>query len=56
MKKFLLLFLFTILFLSTYAAPFRFLPHKITQPSGEVIDCFVSGDEYFNWIHDKEAV
>lgn len=55
MKKFLLLFIYSIFFLSAYAAPFRFLPHKITQPNGEIIDCFVSGDEYFNWIHDKDG-
>jgi len=38
-----------------YSAPFRFLPHKITQPDGEIIECFVSGDEFYNWIHDKDG-
>ncbi|MDP1623118.1 MAG: M6 family metalloprotease domain-containing protein [Bacteroidales bacterium] len=37
------------------AANFRFLPHTITQPDGAVINCFVSGDEYFNWLHDQEG-
>lgn len=55
MKKYVLLFLFTIFFTSLFAAPFKFLPHTITQPNGEVINCFVSGDEFFNWIHDKEG-
>ena len=32
-----------------------FNPYKITQPTGEVIDCFISGDEYFNWAHDRNG-
>ncbi|MGE0077829.1 MAG: M6 family metalloprotease domain-containing protein [Bacteroidales bacterium] len=55
MKKFLLLFLLSVSLCSIKAAPFKFLPYKITQPSGEVIECFVSGDEFFNWIHDKDG-
>ena len=30
-------------------------PHIITQPDGESIKCFVSGDEYFNWAHDENG-
>ena len=26
-----------------------------TQPNGEIINCFVSGDEFFNYLHDKEG-
>ncbi|MDD3877259.1 MAG: M6 family metalloprotease domain-containing protein [Bacteroidales bacterium] len=37
------------------AAYFSFQPHTIQQPNGEVINCFVSGDEYFNWLHDSEG-
>lgn len=55
MKKLLLLFLLAICIGNLYAAPFKFLPYTITQPNGEVIECFVSGDEYYNWIHDKEG-
>ncbi|MEI7662731.1 MAG: CARDB domain-containing protein [Bacteroidota bacterium] len=36
-----------------HGANFQFLPYRITQPNGTVINCFVSGDEFFNWIHDK---
>ena len=28
-------------------------PYKASQPDGSIIDCFVSGDEYFNWLHDE---
>jgi M6 family metalloprotease-like protein len=55
MKKILvacLLILATIQLLANY---YSNLPYTITQPNGEIINCFVSGDEYFNWIHDKEG-
>jgi len=31
------------------------IPQKIKQPNSEVIDCYASGDEYFNWLHDKNG-
>lgn len=37
------------------AAYFKFLPYKVVQPDGTEISCFVSGDEYFNWLHDKDG-
>ncbi len=37
------------------AAPVKFQPYTITQPDGEKIECFVSGDEFFNWLHDEEG-
>jgi len=55
MRKFLLVFagiFLPMLLLSNY---YTNLPYTITQPNGEVINCFVSGDEYFNWLHDKEG-
>ena len=35
------------------AAPLRFYPITITQPDKQIIKCFVSGDEYYHWIHDE---
>jgi len=35
------------------AAPLRFYPITITQPDKQNIKCFVSGDEYYHWIHDE---
>lgn len=55
MKKLLLTFLFLIFIIGAFSAPFKFLPHKVVQPDGTVIECFLSGDEYFNWIHDKDG-
>ncbi len=31
------------------------IPKKVTQPNGEVLDCFVSGDEFYNWAHDENG-
>jgi hypothetical protein len=28
-------------------------PFSASQPDGVVMDCFVSGDEYYNWLHDE---
>ena len=35
------------------AAYLRFHPQQIIQPDGQIIDCFVSGDEHNNWLHDE---
>jgi M6 family metalloprotease-like protein len=57
MKKriLLILALFLNLTLSLTAAYFEFLPYTIKQPDGTTINCFVSGDEFFNWLHDQEG-
>lgn len=52
--------LFTLLFVafaigSILAAPLKNVPCTITQPNGEVIHCFVSGDEFFNYYHDANG-
>jgi M6 family metalloprotease-like protein len=35
------------------AAPLRNYPTTIIQPDGQVIKCFVTGDEYYHWLHDE---
>ena len=40
---------------SILAAPFKNVPHTITQPNGQIISCFVSGDEFFNYCHDANG-
>ena len=37
---------------SILAAPLKNVPCTLVQPNGEVIHCFVSGDEFFNYYHD----
>ncbi|PKP54277.1 MAG: hypothetical protein CVT92_00550 [Bacteroidetes bacterium HGW-Bacteroidetes-1] len=29
-------------------------PVTITQPNGDAIACFATGDEFYNWLHDKD--
>ncbi len=55
MRKFVLYLVLFSLSLTLAGAPFSFLPHTITQPDGTEITCYVSGDEFFNWIHDAEG-
>jgi len=38
-----------------YAAWLRYEPQKITQPDGTVIECFATGDEFYNWLHDENG-
>ncbi|MCX6139083.1 MAG: M6 family metalloprotease domain-containing protein [Ignavibacteriales bacterium] len=48
-----LLFLLTVFIaVAVQAAPLRFYPVTVTQPTGESIHCFASGDEFHNWLHD----
>ncbi|WP_347841446.1 leucine-rich repeat protein [uncultured Draconibacterium sp.] len=56
MKKALpLLLIFVLVLVNNLNAAFlRNVPIKITQPGGAVINCFASGDEFFNWMHDAD--
>jgi M6 family metalloprotease-like protein len=31
------------------------VPQIINQPDGSAIECFSSGDEFYNWVHDKDG-
>lgn len=37
-----------------YAAYLSNMPVTVTQPDGSTLDCLASGDEYHNWLHDKD--
>jgi len=50
-----LLMVFVFMFSILQGAYFEFQPATIEQPDGEVVECFVSGDEFFNWLHDAEG-
>jgi M6 family metalloprotease-like protein len=53
------LFLSFVLFIQftsiTNAAYLKYVPQTLQQPDGTVIHCFASGDEYYNWLHDKDG-
>jgi M6 family metalloprotease-like protein len=51
---FLYLFFFAISTVSE-AAYLKNIPVKIIQPNGEEIQFFASGDEFYNWLHDKDG-
>jgi M6 family metalloprotease-like protein len=38
-----------------FAAILRYRPVSVTQPDGTVLNCYASGDEYYNWLHDEEG-
>jgi M6 family metalloprotease-like protein len=50
-----LLILPLLLAVDLHAAYFSCQPYRIVQPDKNVVECFVSGDEYFNWIHDRNG-
>ncbi len=46
------------LFLTTHsalAAPIDNFPVTVTQPDGSLLNLFVSGDEFYNWLHDEQG-
>jgi len=57
MKKVFLLFLVVTFLVVPFvnASYVKNHPYQVTQPDGQVINCFVSGDEFFNWLHDAEG-
>lgn len=59
MKKFILPLLFMLLLnitsIFSFSANFKDLPTSIKQPDGSTIQCFASGDEFFNYLHDANG-
>lgn len=56
MKKKMVICLPVFLMVMTTKAHAAYLdcfPQTITQPDGKMISCFVSGDEYYSWLHDQ---
>ena len=54
-KLFLILALVLGAFQWTFAAPLKNIPVRLTQPDGQVIECFASGDEFYNYLHDANG-
>ena len=55
MKKLLILLVACFSLISAQAAYLRDIPVTVNQPDGTVLQCFASGDEYFNYLHDKDG-
>ncbi|MDI3503169.1 MAG: hypothetical protein PWP64_105 [Candidatus Cloacimonadota bacterium] len=54
MKKTIYVLIIGMLGSLLFAAPQSFLPVTLSQPDGSQIDIFASGDEFHNWLHDKD--
>ena len=54
-KLFVILALVLGVFQWTFAAPLKDIPVRLTQPDGQVIECFASGDEFYNYLHDANG-
>jgi len=54
MKMQLCLIVVLIMFLPLWSAYITFQPVTVTQPDGSTLQCFASGDEYHNWLHDAD--
>ena len=57
MRKLRIIFSLIILLvtLQTRAAYLENMPVSVNQPNGQVLKCFASGDEYYNWLHDANG-
>jgi len=55
MKKHFIFLTFLVLIFPNFifGAYLRNIPVKKVQPDGAVIQCFASGDEFYNWLHDE---
>ena len=53
MRK-LLLIAFTCFVMGAFAAPVYNMPSVRIQPNGDTLYCFVSGDEFYNRLHDAK--
>ena len=49
----ILMILFLCLGSFAQAAYLSNMPVSVTQPDGSTLDCLASGDEFHNWLHDK---
>lgn len=53
--KLTLLLLLLVFSFSANAAYLKDIPMKVVQPNGDTLHCYASGDEFFNYLHDKEG-
>ena len=51
----LVLALFSVALVELPAAYLTNVPVTVTQPDGQVLQLLASGDEYYNWLHDRKG-
>ena len=52
MRHYLILALLLATGIFAWAAPFKNIEIRLTQPDGQVVNCYASGDEFYNYLHD----
>ncbi|MEI7595305.1 MAG: M6 family metalloprotease domain-containing protein [Bacteroidota bacterium] len=52
MKKIIIFFL-VLFHLSAFSAYIENVPQTIKQPDGTILQCYATGDEFYNWLHDE---
>jgi len=55
MKKSIFIAILWLFTTTVFAAYLRNVPITLTQLDGTKIECFATGDEYYNWVHDKDG-
>jgi len=55
MRKILSLFLLLTLHFVSYGVYLENVPHQLVQPNGELLNVFITGDEFFRRVHDSEG-
>lgn len=54
MKKMLVL-LMGLMAVAAWGAYLENVPLSFVQPDGSVVECLVTGDEFYHWVHDEEG-
>ena len=56
MKKLLSTFFFVVISVLTLkAAYFENIPRTLIQPNGDTLHCFITGDEFYHYLHDADG-
>lgn len=54
-KKFISLFILLTIFVATFAHHVKNQPTTFKQPDGSIVNCFITGDEFFRRFHDENG-
>ena len=55
MKKLLSLAFLLLLFGTLQAAYLSNVPYTLRQPNGDTLQCLITGDEYYHYLHDADG-
>lgn len=55
MRHSLLLLALLTIGIGVMAAPLKNIEIRLTQPDGQIVNCYASGDEYYNYLHDANG-